>query len=356
MRTIPVLLALAVAAASHAAGPSGGGVVAVSVDATSNVHAFSPDIFGVSFGDADRNAEIGYTVRRWGGNSVTRYNWQNDVHSTAMDWYFENIPGARDRTQIPPIGNSADAFVGESLAAGAKPLMTIPTIGWTPRYDSPLDHPYFAGFSVGRYGAQQSVDPWDTDAGNGRRANGDPLTGNDPHDTSSEADPEFERGWVQHFEATFGNASSGAVTVSSAITLNDGPVIPRLTITTSANVVDGNAAGSDFTVGQLVITAPTGIGSGGGGGSGPSIVVDNERVAATRTEVAALADAARDPVREQALAAATAVVEAVEALARCESALTMVETLGGLALDVTAQSLVPKLLETYLKVKERGLL
>ena len=39
-----------------------------------------------------------------------------------------------------------------------------------------------------------------------------------------------------------------------------------------------------------------------------------------------------------------------------ESALRLVETIGGLALDVTAQTLAPKLLETYLRVKERGLL
>lgn len=39
-----------------------------------------------------------------------------------------------------------------------------------------------------------------------------------------------------------------------------------------------------------------------------------------------------------------------------ESALKLVETLGGLAMDVTAQTLAPKLLETYLKVKERGML
>ncbi|MDQ3750661.1 MAG: DUF58 domain-containing protein, partial [Acidobacteriota bacterium] len=39
-----------------------------------------------------------------------------------------------------------------------------------------------------------------------------------------------------------------------------------------------------------------------------------------------------------------------------ESALKLVETLGGLAVDVTTQTLAPKLLETYLRVKERGLL
>lgn len=39
-----------------------------------------------------------------------------------------------------------------------------------------------------------------------------------------------------------------------------------------------------------------------------------------------------------------------------EAALRLVEAQGGLALDVTAAVLVPKLLETYLRVKERGLL
>lgn len=39
-----------------------------------------------------------------------------------------------------------------------------------------------------------------------------------------------------------------------------------------------------------------------------------------------------------------------------EAALRLVESLGGLALDVTAAELAPALLETYLRVKERGLL
>ena len=39
-----------------------------------------------------------------------------------------------------------------------------------------------------------------------------------------------------------------------------------------------------------------------------------------------------------------------------EAALRLVESQGGLALDVTAAVLAPKLLETYLRVKERGLL
>ncbi len=47
---------------------------------------------------------------------------------------------------------------------------------------------------------------------------------------------------------------------------------------------------------------------------------------------------------------------AEEIIHQRESALRLVETMGGLALDVTTQTLAPRLLETYLKVKERGLL
>jgi uncharacterized protein (DUF58 family) len=47
---------------------------------------------------------------------------------------------------------------------------------------------------------------------------------------------------------------------------------------------------------------------------------------------------------------------AEEIIHQREAALRQVETLGGLALDVTTQTLAPRLLETYLRVKERGLL
>jgi hypothetical protein len=185
--------------------------IAVSVDTGANVHAFSPLIFGVAFGDAARNAQIGYTVQRWGGNSVTRYNWQVDVHNSASDYYYENIAGASDRTHVPPLDNEADAFVSAARAAGSDALITIPTIGWTPKATSPLNHPYFAGFSVAKYGAQQSTDFWDPDAGNGYHGNGTPIVGNDPHDTSDAVGPDFQKGWVAHLQSAFGGAAGGGV-------------------------------------------------------------------------------------------------------------------------------------------------
>ncbi len=45
-----------------------------------------------------------------------------------------------------------------------------------------------------------------------------------------------------------------------------------------------------------------------------------------------------------------------EVMHQRESALRLVESLGGLAIDVTGETLAPKLLESYLRVKERGML
>jgi len=47
---------------------------------------------------------------------------------------------------------------------------------------------------------------------------------------------------------------------------------------------------------------------------------------------------------------------AEEIILQRESALRLVESIGGLALDVTTETLGPRLLETYLRVKERGML
>lgn len=58
-----------------------------------------------------------------------------------------------------------------------------------------------------------------------------------------------------------------------------------------------------------------------------------------------------DSVREAFVQSA-----AEEIILQREKALRLVESLGGLALDVTTKTLGPKLLESYLKVKERGLL
>ena len=195
---------------------------AVSVDFNARGRPVSPLIFGVSFGNAARNAQIGYTLERWGGNSVTRYNWQADIHNTASDYYFENVRDctAPSCTGTPPAGNSADRFIAAARDAGAQALVTIPTIGWTPRSDSPPEHPFFAGFSTTKYGAQLGTDAqWDPTAGNGKCGSANTtdfcvdskIVGNDPADTSSVTGPADAAAWIAHLQAAFGSAASGGV-------------------------------------------------------------------------------------------------------------------------------------------------
>ncbi|HEX4479838.1 MAG TPA: glycoside hydrolase family 44 protein [Rudaea sp.] len=206
MRVV-VAIALGLTVSSALAAP-----IAVSVDATLNVHPFSPLIFGVAYGDATQNAKIGYTVRRWGGNSTTRYNWMHDIHNTADDFYFENVPDSTDHAHTPPLDNSADAFVTGARNGGAQPLIAIPTIGLKPLDNSALDHPLTVGFSVAKYGAQEDVDSqYDPNAGNGVRPDGTPITGNSASDTSDAAPPSYEASWIAHLQSVFGTAANGGV-------------------------------------------------------------------------------------------------------------------------------------------------
>src|SRR5436190_18539094 len=65
---------------------------ALSVDAAAGLHSISPNIYGLNFADEDLANDIDLPVRRWGGNTTTRYNWQLDIANHASDWYFQNIP------------------------------------------------------------------------------------------------------------------------------------------------------------------------------------------------------------------------------------------------------------------------
>ncbi len=157
------------------------------------------EIYGLAFADPADLKKMNVPLNRWGGNSTTRFNWQLSVHNTGNDYYFENIADDAD---------SADNFVTANGGAGAATLMTIPTIGWTPK-DRVPNHPFTCGFPVTRYGAQDSVDPYDTNCGNGQH-NGMAIAG-DPTNTSVAAPPSFEAMWLAHLVGKFGKASGGGV-------------------------------------------------------------------------------------------------------------------------------------------------
>lgn len=180
----------------------------LTVNASVGVKPISPYIYGLNFADEAFASEIDLPVNRWGGNATTRYNYQTDTANHAMDWYFENIV-KDDLTpnRVLPDGSAADLFVEQNIRTGTQTLLTIPMIGWVPK---PQATRIVCGFSVAKYGAQQSTDPWAPDCGNGRHPNGTEMTGNDPTDTSMAITPAFVQGWMTHL-SKYGTAATGGV-------------------------------------------------------------------------------------------------------------------------------------------------
>ncbi|MBX3696242.1 MAG: glycoside hydrolase family 44 protein [Dokdonella sp.] len=195
--------------------------IAVSIDLAADRHPLKQEIFGVS-GAPDLGA-VAYPLLRWGGNSTTRYNWQADVHNTASDWFFMNIPDGNGT----PSGSSVEALLASTLAAGSQPLLTLGTIGWTPKAVQQKRW----GYSVIKYGPQLVTEcsyfgsnppAWCTaDAGNGTcnpaqnqtghcNASG-LIVGNDPLDTADPATPQTQTAWIAHLQQRFGTAASGGV-------------------------------------------------------------------------------------------------------------------------------------------------
>jgi hypothetical protein len=194
--------------------PPVGAAVTVSVDPTLDRRPVSPGIFGVNFGSAAQAAALKWPVRRWGGNSVTRYNWQNDTSNKGMDWFFMNVPESNPAPEDLPFGSAADRFLSETRAAGGEPILTVPLIGWTPKSRAKS-----WGFSVQLYGAQTETEctasNWafwcQPDAGSGVLPGGANVTGNNPFDTSIAIGPSFVTAWMDHLAAQFGTAGSGGV-------------------------------------------------------------------------------------------------------------------------------------------------
>ncbi|HSS52750.1 MAG TPA: glycoside hydrolase family 44 protein [Thermoanaerobaculia bacterium] len=189
-------------------------VVQVSVDPSLGRHPVSPLIYGVNFGDDGQAARLRWPVRRWGGNSTSRYSWQTDASNHASDWFFYSLPEATPNPSTLPNGSTADLFIDATRAAGGEALITVPTIGWTP-----IDRKRRWGFSVRKYGPQQETEcsvtgnaSWcQPDAGNGVRPDGSLIAGNNPADTSKTITPSFVTAWMAHIASRTGTAVQGGV-------------------------------------------------------------------------------------------------------------------------------------------------
>lgn len=166
------------------------------VDWSQTGRVVSPMLFGVNMAAESTG---GYTSNRWGGNAVTRYAWDIDVQNRARDWFFENIPNEADQVEAPST-SASDRLIETTLAASAASVITIPTLGFVP-----IDREQRCGFSVAKYGAQNSTDRYSPDCGNGLRPDGfTPITGNDASDTSRTVGPEYAVAWLNHLATRHG--------------------------------------------------------------------------------------------------------------------------------------------------------
>ena len=105
-----------------AAGP------ALTVDVSSPGNAISPLIYGMNAYYLDTaSATTAHTsVARWGGDDISRYNYQNNMTNSASDWYFENFAGAGNMWG----GGSFTGLVTSAASIGVKTLGTVPVLGW----------------------------------------------------------------------------------------------------------------------------------------------------------------------------------------------------------------------------------
>jgi len=147
---------------SQAAGESAPATsVNVSIDVFSNRHAISPYIYGGAYPkDSATITDSGLTVVRWGGNATSRYNWKLLTYNAANDWYYEDFAYSE-------IGDGDSAkFIQDVKNAGSHPLMTLVMLPWVANSAENGTNGHWS-FSVSKYGSQCSVDPFNTDAGNG---------------------------------------------------------------------------------------------------------------------------------------------------------------------------------------------
>ena len=150
----------------------------VTIDALSNRHPISPYVYGGAYPeDAPAITDSGLTVVRWGGNATSRYNWKLFTYNAANDYYYEDF-------NYTEIGDPDSAkFVTDVKKAGSSPLMTMVMLPWVANTAENGSNRHWS-FSVAKYGAQCSVDPYNTDAGNGLKPDcGTTLTAN-PNDAN----------------------------------------------------------------------------------------------------------------------------------------------------------------------------
>ena len=154
------------------------------VDCRAKAKPISPLIYGIAW-DAMAKAPptVRATSRRWGGNPTSTFNWQlGNAWNTGNDWFFENV-------QVKPVAS----FFDENKSMGMSNALTIPIMGWVVKDTTSSSFPVSMG-------AQQRVDDWRKEAGNGNKPDGKPMTPGDPSRTMIKITPDFDARWLEQLK------------------------------------------------------------------------------------------------------------------------------------------------------------
>ena len=178
--------------------------VTVAIDAAAGRHAISPLIYGVNFGTAETMNALNATFNRFGGNTTSTYNWLQNAWNLGVDWFFESYPAGGATP-----GANADSFIAATRQAHAQTMITVPMIGRVAKLGA--NRKILPSFSIAKYGAQASHDPYFPDAGDGVRPGGALVAGNNPNDSTILDSSTREQGWLRHLVAKWGRAAAGGV-------------------------------------------------------------------------------------------------------------------------------------------------
>ena len=164
-------------------------VVPAKIDCSAKRLKISPYIYGFAYypfkDEKEQSAQwqINGTVRRWGGNTTSTYNWKREAWNTGDDWFFENNRA------------SHQTFLDENLSHNVASAVTIPMLGWVSKDVSS------SSFPISAYGPQAASDSWRPDAGNGRQKDGKPIEPRSPTIAYEPISPEFVAQWVKSIRA-----------------------------------------------------------------------------------------------------------------------------------------------------------
>jgi len=104
--------------------------VTYTVNTSVDRHPISPYIYGLNNGSYRHAA-----FRRWGGNRLSAYNWENNFSNAGADYinsnddYLPYILGLATGDYLKP-GACIKAFHDTSLAQGAQSAITLPMVGY----------------------------------------------------------------------------------------------------------------------------------------------------------------------------------------------------------------------------------